>query len=185
MEAFEYMRQSIRERGWSIPEFARQANVSLGLAYKWLAEDPVYRITPSPKSCEKIATALGVDLDLMLELAGHRRRPNGEPHAQIDARRQAVRDQLDRWLSAVGPDNEEYFWSYLKAQGDSTVDLIRRVGTAVNASGDTAVNAAVSERKRRGRKPRGDSDSRLTQRQHPSSGHFIERRPTPDRRRAA
>lgn len=154
----------MRERGWTIARLAEACDVSDGLAAKWVSENPRLRVIPSPKSCEKIADALGVDPDEVLELAGHRKAR--EPRTEVDARRQAVRDQLDRWLTAVGPDNEEYFWQHLKAQGDSAVNLIKRIGTAVNGESEDAVNAAVSQRAERGRKRRKGPNGPLRADQH-------------------
>jgi len=134
----EYLAPALRERGWTKPRFADEVGVSFGLVYKWLDENADTRVTPGPSSCEKIAAALGVDADVILELAGHRKPRRARAH--ISARRQAVRDQVDRWLAAVGEDNEEVFWNSLKAHGDSTVALINNVGTAVNAPAHTAVN---------------------------------------------
>jgi transcriptional regulator with XRE-family HTH domain len=166
MTLFDVLKSALRERDWTIPYFARMCAVSPQLAYKWLAEHESQRIIPGPKSCEKIAAALGFDPDYVLELAGHRK-PR-QPRADIDARRQVVRDQLDHWLAAVGPENEEYFWQHLKAQGDSAVDLIRRIGTAVNAEGEAAVNGAVSERAKRGRRRGNDLGGPLIPRKHPA-----------------
>ena len=70
--------------------------------------------------------------------------------------------ELDRWIAAVGPENEEYFWQHLKAQGDSTVDLIHRLGTAVSTGAEAAVNAAVSRRAKRGRGRKDGSGRPLT-----------------------
>jgi transcriptional regulator with XRE-family HTH domain len=166
----------------SAADLSSRAGIDQSGMSKYLHTDPRRRVRPSPRSLEKLAPVLGVAYEDLLRMCGYL---PGEPRAQVDARRQAVRDQLDQWLSAVGPENEEYFWHYLKAQGDSTVDLIRQVGTAVNEPGDAAVNAAVSARKRRGRKPRGDSGSPLTQRQHPAASHFTDRTATSTHRRAA
>ena len=77
---------------------------------------------------------------------------------------------LDRWLDAVGPENESYFWDYLKIHADSGVALIRQVGTAVNAAGDTAVNAAVSERRTRGPQSRRRGNGPLRAGQHRANG---------------
>jgi transcriptional regulator with XRE-family HTH domain len=164
---FEFLGDRIRERSWTIPHFAKAVGVSPQLAYKWMAEDPAYRITPGPKSCEKIASALGVDLDSVLELAGHR--PQRSPELQLSARRQSIRAQLDQWLTAVGEENEPYFWEYLKAHGQSGVDLISRIRTAVNTDADTAVNEGVSGRAKRGRKPRGTSRGPLSTGQRSTS----------------
>jgi transcriptional regulator with XRE-family HTH domain len=163
-ELDDYLRRALRDRGWNVPQFAEACDVSVGLAAKWVSENQRYRVRPSPASCLKIAQALGVDSDVILGLAGHRPQREGSVHDQVDARRQVVRDQLDRWLSAVGPDNEEFFWQHLKAQGDSTVDLIKRVGTAVNADAEDAVNAAVNARSKRGRRPKGDGNGQLRRR---------------------
>lgn len=180
----EYLRQQMEARGWNIPRLAEACDVNPGLVARWVTSNTRYRVTPSPASCEKIAAALGVDLDDLLEMAGHRRRRD-ESRAVVSALRQAVRDQLDQWMSTVGPDKEEYFWQHLKVQGDSTVDLIRQVDTAVNAPGDAAVNAAVSARKRRGRKDRDSGSGPLKRYQHSPAGHFAEHAATTDRRRAA
>jgi transcriptional regulator with XRE-family HTH domain len=92
--------------------------------------------------------------------------PEFDAHATIDARRQAVRDQLDVWLSAVGPENEGAFWDSLKAQGQATVNLIRRVGTADNAGTEAADNAAVMSRAERGRGRRNGPNGQIMSKQH-------------------
>lgn len=77
----EYLRDKMRERGWNIARLAEACDVSDGLASKWLSANPRYRVTPSPPSCEKIADALGVDLDELLVLAGHRPSRGASPVA--------------------------------------------------------------------------------------------------------
>ena len=165
MEVLEFLRAAIREREWTIPQFAKAAHVSIGLAYKWLSEDPAYRITPSPTSCEKIADALGIDPDVMLELAGHRRR-RGE--RTLNTRAQAIQDQVERWIAAVGPHYEEYFWRHLKAQGDSMAAVLRDIGSAVSASDAAAVNPGVSAPRGAANQPDDDSGRALRSRYHPA-----------------
>ena len=133
----------------NLSRMGEACDASPSMVSKWVSEDTRRRSVPSPSSCARIAAALGLDPDYVLELAGHRQ-PR-EPRAEVDARRQAVRDQLDRWLAAVGPEYEQLFWNQLKAQAESTVALIQQIGTAVNANGEAAVNAAVSGRSKRGR----------------------------------
>jgi len=49
-------------------EFARRAGVSPGMVSHWANNTRV----PTPESAERIADALGADVDLVLTLAGHR-----------------------------------------------------------------------------------------------------------------
>jgi hypothetical protein len=85
------------------------------------------------------------DLVVMI-IADQTRSPAAEAagRSRLKTQLQAVEQQYERWIAAVGIENEAYFWRHLKVQGDSTVDLIRGVGTAVSAPADTAVNIAVS-----------------------------------------
>jgi transcriptional regulator with XRE-family HTH domain len=161
---FEFLKTALRERRWTIPHFARECQVSAQLAYKWLAEDEAMRIVPSPASCEKIASALDLDADYILELAGHRK-PR-EPRAEIDAKRQAVRERFERWAAAVGPEYEDLFWTNLTSQAESNIRLIDEIRTAVNAERDAAVSAAVSEHAMRRRKSRRDGGESLVVGKH-------------------
>jgi hypothetical protein len=85
------------------------------------------------------------DLVVMI-IADQPRSPVAEAagRARLKPQLQAVEEQYERWIAAVGIENEGYFWRHLKSQGDSTVDLIRGLGTAVNQTDSTAVNGAVS-----------------------------------------
>jgi transcriptional regulator with XRE-family HTH domain len=145
-------------RGWSVREIARRSNISASKAYAIINGDDNVEM----ETFENIAAAFDMTPAGLAGVIG-----KGDSHEQIDARRQLVRDQLDRWLAAVGPEHEDYFWEALKAQGDSVVDLIHQVGTAVNEGAQAAVNAAVSGRKTRTRPKRGDSGSTLRPRQFP------------------
>ena len=72
MTLYDFVRHTLNDRNWTVPYFAKQVGVSKQLAYKWLAEEPDERIRPSSSSCQKIARALGVDADFLLQLGGHR-----------------------------------------------------------------------------------------------------------------
>lgn len=74
MTLVDYLKATLRERGWSMTDLARRAGVSKQAVGQWLSEDEFTRVSPRPIYCEKIAAALGVDPDYILELAGHRRR---------------------------------------------------------------------------------------------------------------
>ncbi len=128
---------------------------------RWLSGDA----KPDYESCLRLAQITGMPATTVLETVGLD--PSLIPaspgaRAEVDTKRQALRDQLDRWLAAVGPKNEPYFWEYLKAHGDSGVNLVRLVRTAVSAEDDVAVNGAVSGRAKRGRRPRKGGDGQLT-----------------------
>ncbi|HXJ32346.1 MAG TPA: helix-turn-helix transcriptional regulator [Gemmatimonadales bacterium] len=73
MTLFDYLKAELRARDWSMTDLARRAGCSKQIVSQWLAEDEVERIIPGPKSCLKIADALGLDPDYVLELAGHRK----------------------------------------------------------------------------------------------------------------
>jgi len=108
---FDTLRTILRERAWSVPYFARQCDVSVQLAYKWLAEDESGRITPAPRSCAKIATALSLDPDYVLKLAGHRQslstdRPVDPDRAELEARLSRLGERLSPfprpfWLAVM------------------------------------------------------------------------------------
>ncbi len=160
----EYLREALRARRWTIPQFAEACDVSTGVAQKWVTPNSRNRSNPGPASCEKIAAALGVDVDYVLELAGHRK-PR-QPTPDVGALRQAVRDQLDRWLTAVGPAYESYFWRNLKAHGDLAAAFIQEVmqepKTAINEGSKAAVSSVVSKPTARTRRRRRGPGGPLT-----------------------
>ncbi|GAC1647966.1 MAG: hypothetical protein NVS4B6_22710 [Mycobacterium sp.] len=138
-----------RRLGRSETTISRWVTGKNGLDYESALR--IARMTGLPT--RQVLEAAGLDVDLF---------PESAAKAAIESKRQAVRDQLDRWLNAVGEANEDVFWDYLKAHGDSGVDLIQRVKTAVSATNEGAVNASVSDRGKRGRPRPGDTDSGLT-----------------------
>jgi transcriptional regulator with XRE-family HTH domain len=85
--------------------FASRVGVSKQLAHKWVTTLPDYRVKPSPASCAKIASALGVDADYILELAGHLA-PQTEP-TSLDPRLLGLLKQIEEgWLAMDEPSRE-------------------------------------------------------------------------------
>jgi transcriptional regulator with XRE-family HTH domain len=66
------MRQEMARRAWRQADFARAAGVDVSMVSRWLRGR-----RPETASLERIAAALGVDVDALLTMAGHRPR---SPH---------------------------------------------------------------------------------------------------------
>jgi transcriptional regulator with XRE-family HTH domain len=66
-----WVRQQLRRRGWNDAELARQLDMPSGTVSRWLRGER----QPSTRSCDLIADVFGVDVDLVLTLAGHRPQP--------------------------------------------------------------------------------------------------------------
>jgi|GEM_PF-2522505 len=79
-----WLKRQLRRREWSQSEFARRLGTAPGVVSHWVRGDRV----PDPASCDRIADVLGVDVDLVLTLAGHR--PAVEPLAPDDERRELL-----------------------------------------------------------------------------------------------
>src|SRR5918998_2646226 len=75
-----WVRGQLRRRGWNAAELARRLPAPSGTVSRWLSGER----QPSPRSCDLLADVLGVDLDLVLTLAGHR--PGPEATAPDDQR---------------------------------------------------------------------------------------------------
>jgi transcriptional regulator with XRE-family HTH domain len=65
----EWMREEMRRREWRQADFARAAGIAVSMVSRWL-----HGRRPDPASLERVAEALGADLDALLTLAGHRPR---------------------------------------------------------------------------------------------------------------
>ena len=76
----EWLRGQLRRRGWNAAELARRVQVPSGTISRWMTGER----QPSSRSCDLLADVLGVDLDLVLTLAGHR--PGSEAPAPDDQR---------------------------------------------------------------------------------------------------
>src|SRR5215212_7617386 len=64
-----WMLEEMRRREWRQADFARAAGVDVSMVSRWLQGR-----RPDPASLERVASALGIDLDTLLTLAGHRPR---------------------------------------------------------------------------------------------------------------
>jgi transcriptional regulator with XRE-family HTH domain len=70
-----WLHRQLRRRDWSPADLARRMDVNTGTVSRWLTGSR----RPRPDACDKLADALGVDLDMVLTLAGHR-----PPDIEID-----------------------------------------------------------------------------------------------------
>lgn len=184
MDLFGYLKEELAGRGWSITRLAESADVSVGLAAKWLAENPRRRVNPSPSSCVKIARALGVSPDYVLELAGHR-----EPSERADSpsewqsrvplriRQGSIAGSYERWMSVMAPrlgaeQADELFWKPLLAEAQQKREEAERskalIEGAINAAQQAAVNPVVSDRIRPDNGTPAPLDPDLTDRKLPT-----------------
>lgn len=97
-----WLRDELRRREWSIADLARRANLDASAVGRWVRSDR----TPSPESCDLLADALGVDVDRVLVLAGHRPDieaiPVDDTHATIQALLRQVDLTPDRAYTVIG-----------------------------------------------------------------------------------
>lgn len=61
-----WLRDQVGRRGWQPADFARAAETSTANVTRWMSG-----VIPGPKSCRKIAQALGLEDELVLYKAGH------------------------------------------------------------------------------------------------------------------
>ena len=64
-----WLRQEMQRRAWRQADFARATDIDVSMVSRWLQGR-----RPDPASLERVAEALGADLDALLTLAGHRPR---------------------------------------------------------------------------------------------------------------
>ena len=62
-----WLREEMRRREWRQADFARAVGVDVSMVSRWMQGR-----RPDPASLERVAAGLGVDLDALLTLAGHR-----------------------------------------------------------------------------------------------------------------
>jgi transcriptional regulator with XRE-family HTH domain len=73
-ERFEdWLRRQLRRRDWTQSDLAKRLDASTGTISRWATGARL----PEPESVERLADVFGVDVDLLLTLAGHR--PATEP----------------------------------------------------------------------------------------------------------
>ena len=63
-----WFKQQLRLRNWTQADFSHEFRFSAAGVSRWITGERV----PAPDSCERIAEAFGVDIDLVLTQAGHR-----------------------------------------------------------------------------------------------------------------
>lgn len=95
-----WLARQLDRREWKAADLARRLDVRPGVVSHWLRDQR----TPSTPSCERIADVLRVDIDTVLEKAGHR--PSLEPLAADDPRRELM-GMLRRIDFTGNPDWEE------------------------------------------------------------------------------
>ena len=74
----EWVREEMRRREWRQADFARATDVDVSMVSRWL-----HGRRPDPASLERVALALGADLDALLTLAGHRPRSPRDDDPQV------------------------------------------------------------------------------------------------------
>jgi transcriptional regulator with XRE-family HTH domain len=76
----EWMQEEMRRREWRQADFARTTGVDVSMVSRWM-----HGRRPDPSSLERVASALGVDLDALLTLAGHRPRSPRDDDPRVAA----------------------------------------------------------------------------------------------------
>lgn len=153
-KAFEQLRIS---RGWSPAEVARRLDVYPTEVSRWRRGVGGISI----KNVRKIAALFEADRAWLERLAGHGDNESGAI-PEVGIHRQVLRDQIDRWLNDVGPENEPLFSDYLTAHGDTGVTLIRQIQSAISVEGHAAISGGVSSQAKRGRSPKNPGKGPLT-----------------------
>ncbi len=75
-----WLRQELQRREWRQADFARATEIDVSMISRWLQGR-----RPDPASLERVAVALGVDLDALLTLAGHRPRSPRDDDPRVAA----------------------------------------------------------------------------------------------------
>ena len=75
-----WMQEEMGRREWRQVDFARATGVDVSMVSRWRQGR-----RPDPASLERVATALGVDLDELLTLAGHRPRSPRDDDPRVAA----------------------------------------------------------------------------------------------------
>ncbi|MBL8127955.1 MAG: helix-turn-helix transcriptional regulator [Thermomicrobiales bacterium] len=65
-----WLRQELTQREWRQADFSRATGVDVSMISRWL-----HGRRPDPASLERVAEALGLDLDGLLAMAGYRQQP--------------------------------------------------------------------------------------------------------------
>lgn len=92
-----WLERQLARRDWSPAEFARRLGMNTGTVSRWMTGSR----RPRTDACDKIADVLGVDVDVVLTMAGHR-----PPDIELDpdsatARLMPLIEQID-WDARPG-----------------------------------------------------------------------------------
>ena len=117
-----WMLEEMRRREWRQADFARAAGVDVSMVSRWLQGR-----RPDPASLERVASALGVDLDALLTLAGHRPRSPRDDDPRVAALVAKVR-QVE----------------VITGRGTPVADAIRSIGVTEVSSGTSCSTARSS-----------------------------------------
>ncbi len=108
-----------QEGGMSQAELARKVGTSAGLVSDWIRDVRV----PSSESCDKIADALGLDIDEVLVRAGHRPPLGGNDSPLLR--------ELSAVVRGLPPNQQEEVLWYARARRDRMAARRRNVGSLV------------------------------------------------------
>ena len=110
----DWLKDELRRREWNMSDLARRLDISPSVVGRWIRDGRI----PTPESCDRIADVLGLDVDRVLVLAGHRpdieRLPISEDQAAVialvrrvnldrDGRARHLRMMQAYWRKTVSP----------------------------------------------------------------------------------
>lgn len=105
-----WLRRQLQRREWTESDLARRMSTTPSVVNRWARGERV----PSPQSCESLADVLLIDVNEVLERAGHKPReielPPGDPRRTIIAliRQLDPDDPVTRfWLESLPPTIEQ------------------------------------------------------------------------------
>lgn len=97
-----WLKTELARREWNMSDLARRLEISPSVVGRWVRGERM----PAPESCDLLADALGVDVDRVLVLAGHRPDieaiPVDDTHATIQALLRQVDLTPDRAYTVIG-----------------------------------------------------------------------------------
>lgn len=76
----EWLREQIERREWQQADFAREGRFTTASVSRWINNEQL----PTPQSCLRIASTLGVDDDIVLRAAGHKPATRARPPRSFD-----------------------------------------------------------------------------------------------------
>ena len=147
--------RTVAAAGWNAAELARRLQVPSGTISRWMTGER----QPSSRSCDLLADVLGVDLDLVLTLAGHRPGPEmdapDDQRAAIVALLERINLTPDRAAGLQGDADQLVGAGSRRAAGlirrQASARLLTRCGTGRNRVHDAP--ASVSTMRARVRWP--------------------------------